>query len=133
MSAAQPNTSTAENVYTRLRIYYAHSIALYNTPQEARDFVALQALGFDVVNPNNPVSASCYEAEGMSYFKTVIRETAALAFRANADGTINAGIAQEIEWARELLRPVIELPSAINRRTLTVSQSRDYLRDEGAR
>jgi hypothetical protein len=36
------------------RIYYAHCIAIYSTPQEDRDVAMLEEMGFEVINPNNP-------------------------------------------------------------------------------
>lgn len=43
-----------------MRVYYAHCIALYGTPQEARDLLLLEMLGFEVVNPNDPdIDAQC--------------------------------------------------------------------------
>jgi hypothetical protein len=56
-----------------------------------------------------------------------------LAFRALPDGTIPSGVAQEIKWAGEAGIPVIELPSAVNRRTLTLDQTREYLKEIGQR
>jgi hypothetical protein len=41
-------------------VYYAHCLHLYGTPQERRDVLTLEALGFKVVNPNDPgVDAEC--------------------------------------------------------------------------
>ena len=51
----QPSwTFCAAHEDNQMRVYYAHCIAIYNTPQEQRDIEALENLGFDVVNPNNP-------------------------------------------------------------------------------
>jgi hypothetical protein len=36
-----------------MKVYYAHCISLYDTPQEARDLLHLEMLGFDVINPNS--------------------------------------------------------------------------------
>lgn len=36
------------------KVYYAHSLHLYNTPQEKRDIELLEKLGFEVLNPNQP-------------------------------------------------------------------------------
>lgn len=115
------------------QVYYARSIALYDTPQGVRDIAMLSSLGFHVLDPDNPQSEAGYEREGMTYFRTMIEQADVLAFRANPDGSINAGVAQEIEWAEQLGRPVIELPCGIKRRTLTVDQTRAHLREQGAR
>jgi hypothetical protein len=120
-------------------IYYAHSIAIYNTPQEDRDMELFKSLGLKVYNPNNPCDAEAYRRVGMGHFDNLLREAIplgkfiGLAFRANIDGSINAGIAREVETARELGAPIIELPSNISRRTLDVETTRGILREQGVR
>lgn len=116
-----------------MKIYYAHSVSLYGKPQEERDVAMLQAMGFEVVNPNSPEHAAGYKQSGMDYFTGVLEQCDAIAFRAHADGSIPAGVIFEISVMRHQLRPVIELPSAIGRRALTVDQTRDYLREVGLR
>lgn len=116
-----------------MRVYYAHSIALYNTPQEKRDHSTLFELGFTVTCPNTPYSDEGYKREGMEFFKKLIADCDCLAFRANPDMTINAGVAREIEWAQEMGKPVIEIPSMVARRTLTVDATRQLLREWGVR
>lgn len=116
-------------------IYYAHSIVLYNTLQEERDIQLLERLGFEVYSPNNEEDAEGYKIFGMGHFRTLIQDhkIKSLAFRANTDGTINAGIAKEIGFARECGKSVIELPSGITRRTLNVEETREVLLEQGAR
>ena len=153
-----------------MRIYYAHCMAIYNTPQENRDVAMLEDLfrtdvsgGWmgDVVNPNTPeVNEACRELRaawnenrlevdvpgypGGTYdsasaavmdriFKPLVLSCEALAFRALPDGSIPSGVAQEIQWAVQAGLPVIELPSAVNRRTLTIEQTREYLSEIGQR
>lgn len=121
-------------VIMQKKIYYAHSIALYNSKQEARDVETLSLLGFEVVNPNAQEHDVGYKRSGMLYFETLIRDCAALAFRANPDGTINAGVAAEVAYAgRDPALPIIELPSGVYRRTMTVDYTRAYLREQGIR
>jgi len=114
-------------------IYYAHSIALYDTPQEARDVALLGDLGFEVYNPNNEKDAAGYKTFGMKHFQDIVQNCMALAFRANPDGSINTGVAEEIELARNSHQLVIELPSGVSRRKLTVQQTRELLREQGVR
>jgi hypothetical protein len=64
-----------------MRIYYAHCIAIYDTPQEQRDIETLQQLGFEVVNPNCPESANGYKVLGMEYFRQFADTCDAIAFR----------------------------------------------------
>jgi hypothetical protein len=118
-------------------------MALYGTPQEVRDVALLEALGFDVDNPNNPVTAtrclSLHESGVDSgaimerVFKPRAETCDVLVFRALPDGSIPAGVAKEIEWALAAGKPVIELPSGFRRRVLTVEQTREYLAEVGQR
>lgn len=114
-------------------VYYAHPLSLYNTPQEDRDVATLQTLGFEVLNPNATVHEAGYKAQGMDYFKAIISRCQVLAFRAFADGSIPAGIVKEIAFARDLGLPVIELPSAMMRRALSVDATRETLCELGYR
>ena len=112
--------------------YYAHPLSTYNTAQEARDIEIIKALGVDVLNPNGPEHNEGYLREGMPSFVNLIRARChLLCFRAFPDGSIPAGIAKEIEAMD--FGPVIELPSAINRRTLSVQATRAFLREGGFR
>lgn len=115
--------------------YYAHCVAIYNTPQEQRDIETLLALGWGILNPNCPDCDHGYKAVGMKFFETWPFENGAtcIAFRALPDGSIPAGVAKEIELFKAKNLPVIELPSAVGRRTLSVDNTREYMREVGAR
>ena len=118
---------------TSLKCYYAHSIALFNTEQEQRDLATLKALGLEVLNPNTPAKEAGYKKEGMEFFRKVIQGADVVALRANNDGSINAGCAKEVAWGVEYGLLIIELPSGVSRRALTVEQTREKLREQGAR
>jgi hypothetical protein len=119
------------------KVYYAHCQANYGTPQEQRDLFLLRALGFDVLNPNSPEVQSLLmhasKDNKMAVFQPLVESCDWLAFRALPDGSISAGVAKEIAWAQEAGKCVLELPSAILRRTLTVEQTRQYLSEVGQR
>lgn len=115
-----------------MKVYYARSIGIYNTKQGERDMALLRALGFEVVDPNRHEHDIGYKAEGMAYFERLVQTCDALAFRANPDGSINAGVMKEIQTAQDRI-PVFELPSGIFRRGLTVDQTKALLREQGAR
>lgn len=116
-----------------MRIYYAHVMALYNTPQEQRDVETLKRLGFDVLNPNGPQHQKGAKKDGMAYFESVVLSCDALAFRALPDGKISSGVAQEIQWAQKAKMPIIELPGSFLQRFLTYPQTVEYLLDTGER
>lgn len=120
-------------------IYYAHSVSIYGTKQEKRDLETLRNLGFEIINPNSTIHSKYYEelkartGNGMPYFDMLISSCDSLAFRAHPDGTIPAGVAKEIETACNSDLPVFELPSSIRRRTMSLEETREYLKELGVR
>lgn len=110
-----------------MKIYYARPINLYNSPQDQRDIQTLEKLGFEVLNPNKEELQKRYKSEGMSVFMQAVSECDALAFRAFPDLSISAGVKKEIDKAIELKKPVIELPTITEKRTLSVNDTRAYL------
>ena len=124
-----------------MKIYYGHCQAIYGSPQDKRDVEMLIKMGFDVVNPSDPEhEAMAKKMKGcgqgdrvMDYFVSLVEGCDAVAFRALPDGAIPAGVAKEIERAVMSGKPVIELPSCISRRVLTVEQTREYLKEIGQR
>ena len=116
------------------KIYYAHCINLYGTPQEKRDIATLQSLGFEVVNPNSPECSEGYKRDGMDYFKRFAKECDAIAFRATTPWSrIPAGVATEILFFKQAGKPIIELPGGIPARTMSVDETRGYLEESGWR
>jgi hypothetical protein len=135
LNGAIPMTDLGERIMKK--IYYAHCQANYGTPQEQRDLFTLRALGFEVLNPNSPeVQVLLKDApkdNKMPVFQPLVESCDWLAFRALPDGSIPAGVAKEIAWAQAGGKCIIELPSAMARRTITVDATREYLRDVGQR
>lgn len=115
----------------KMRVYYAHPVSLYGTKQEARDVATLEGLGFQVINPNGPQHQIGYEEGGMDYFTRIVQACDAVAFRAFPDGSIGAGIAKEVRAAEG--KPVIELPSRVGGRALSVDDTREVLTEMGVR
>jgi hypothetical protein len=118
-----------------MKIYYAHCMAIYNTPQEKRDIITLANLGFDVINPNKRKhDIECKKRDrSMDYFVELVKSCDAVAFRANPDGSITSGVFMEVEIARSKGMPVIELPSSILRRQMTYKETKEYLQEIGER
>jgi hypothetical protein len=107
------------------RVYYAHPMSLYGTPQESRDVELLQSLGFEVVNPNAPA----FSRLTFNNYLTLAATCDLIAFRALPDGSITCGVAKEIKMGP----PVIELPSGVSRRALTLQQTLETLAELGER
>lgn len=125
-----------------LVIYYAHGLYLYNTLQEQRDIKLLEALGFEVLNPNTPEIQNQIkelkkvhgeQADYMEYFRDMVKDCDIVAFRALPDGRIGAGVYTEVECAYEENIPVFELPSGFTTRKITVEATREYLKEIGQR
>lgn len=130
-----------------MRIYYAHCTALYGSAQESRDIALLEHLGAAVLNPNSadiirrcaqirecaPVGEDVGGLIMENVFKPLVLDCDLLAFRALPDGRIPAGVAKEIAWAQEAGIPVLELPSGIIDRTMSVASTRNYLHEVGVR
>lgn len=123
------------------KIYYAHSMHLYNTNQEKRDVATLEKLGFEVLNPNQEEYQKGYleyrdkhgGENAMDYFGLLIDKCEALAFRAHVDGKIPSGVGFEVNYAVETFVPVFELPTLIKSRNLDVEDTRLYLQLNGQR
>lgn len=125
-----------------MKIYYAHCQSIYNTPQEKRDVEMLEKMGFQVINPNSKEhidkatemrNNGIDSSEIMKYFAALCDTCDILAFRALPDGAIPAGVGKELRVLIDSGRPVIELPSGVQRRVLNVDQTREYLREVGQR
>lgn len=125
----------------KIKIYYAHPMTTYNSRIEREDILLLTSLGFDVLNPNDPIhekGCNQYALEHgksrvMEYFTNLIEdECNAVAFRALHDGRMLSGVSAEVQFADEVLGiPVIELPRQLNKRYMTYPETKDYLLETG--
>jgi hypothetical protein len=121
-----------------MTVYYAHSIALYGTPQEARDIEVLRSLGFKVINPGDPeicevVAPLTNHDARMAFFEQYADSCDAIVFRALPGGAIPSGVMKEIEWFNERGKPVLELPGFAIRPVLSYEQTKAYLHEVGQR
>jgi hypothetical protein len=122
-----------------LKAYYAHSQAIYGTPQEERDHRTIRELGYEpmLFGPVTQRMADEAKAQGQNamdvVFRPMVENCDILFFRALPDGRIPAGVYKEIIYAREAGIPVLELPSGIHSREMSVSDTREYLKEVGQR
>lgn len=116
-----------------MKVYYARPISLYNTPQDERNVKLLESLGFEVNNPDKAELVERYKTEGMEVYFKLVRESDAVAFAAFVDGKIGAGVMGELQVAIDAGKPVIEIPTFLPSRVLTVDETRTYLRYLGKR
>jgi hypothetical protein len=121
------------------KAYYAHCQAIYETPQEMRDWELINELGYNALLFDHRVSDGIANAKRTGVdvmyfvFRPLVEKCQILFFRALPDGSIPAGVAKEIGYAREFDIPVLELPSSILRRTMTVNETKEYLKEVGQR
>jgi hypothetical protein len=119
--------------------YYAHCQAIYGTAVEERDHALIRLLGYEPVLFDESVTNAVdvvKRAGGnvmTAVFKPLVEASAVLFFRALPDGRIPAGVAAEIEYADQAEVPVIEIPASRFSRTMTVDETREYLREVGQR
>lgn len=90
------------------RVYYAHPMSWYDTPEEYEDIKAISTIpDVKVVNPNTP-AFNCRVSKArtsgypvMQIFADTIRDDIdALCFRRFKDGKLGAGVAREIFEAK---------------------------------
>lgn len=123
----------------KLTCYYAHTMLSYDSKIEKSDIKLLESLGFQVVNPSNPGIKEKLEEytdlwgedQVMNFFEELVREVNIFAFRGFPDGSIPSGIAKELNIARNLTIPIIELPCNLDKRMLTHSSTRTMLNELG--
>lgn len=128
-----------------MKVYYAHFMGIYNTPQEARDIATLESLGLEVINPNT--AEIQWEVDDFKkgkfrddytmlfdvIFFTRIRDCEVFAFRALPDGRIPGGVAKELKEAQDNNKIIIELPCSTISISMDGEETREYLRDMGQR
>ena len=124
------------------KMYYAHCMDIYATPQELRDLDLINRLGFLAIDPSSDANRRDFEqlqanlaphSDYMSFFHALILDCQAFCFRALPGGAIPAGVQSELDYARKLRLPIIELPSYSQRQVLSISQTREYLHEAGQR
>lgn len=125
------------------RIYYAHCIGLYDTAQEERDLTTIRKIFGGkavVINPNCAATLrEVYKAKAAGHevmttvFRPLVDACQVLVFRAAAGGRIPSGLSRELEWATELGKVILELPTAIIGRRMGLIETRAYLEESGQR
>jgi hypothetical protein len=115
------------------KAYYARPISLYNSFQDLRDIKTIEDLGFELLNPNKEELHNRYQKEGMSVFLEAVKECDVLFYRSFPDLKISAGVQKEINQAIENNCIILELPTLIENRVLSVEDTRNYLKYLGNR
>lgn len=115
------------------KAYYARPISLYNSHQDFRDIQIIKDLGFELLNPNKEELQSRYKTEGMNVFLEAVKECNILFYRSFPDLKISAGVQKEIDEAIKNNCIILELPTLIENRVLSVEDTRNYLKYLGYR
>lgn len=118
-----------------MKAYYARPISIDGTPQEKRDHDLIRGLGYEPypVGEDKEEALRKMKTDGMAAFKFYVEASDILIFRAFPDGSIGAGVAQEIDWALAKNIPVVEIPRQMGRRYLSVDNTREMLKELGQR
>lgn len=123
----------------KLKCYYAHPMYTYGSTIEQKDLELLNALNFEIVNPNCPevqIGLKDYielngVAKTMEYFADLVSECDMVAFRALPDGRLLSGVAFEVQHAKNNELPVIELPRLLEKRMMNYPETKEYLTELG--
>lgn len=122
-----------------MRAYYAHCQAIYGTPQEERDQETIRNLGYEPIAFGLEIQEAADKAKKDGFnpmrevFFPLVETSEVLFFRALPDGRVPAGVMGEIIEASRLNIPVLELPSGLMSREMSIEQTREYLREIGQR
>lgn len=119
-------------------VYYAHPMYLYGKPQEKRDVLMLEEMGFEVINPNQEIHQTGYSEyrkgnpeNPMKYFTDLAGSCDVIAFRAFPDGKIGGGVYLEV--VENMDKPHFELPRMIKARGLDHETTVRHLEELGQR
>ena len=127
------------DIVKKRKVYYAHSLHIYDTPQETRDINLLEKLGYEVINPNTKeiqeeiARINLENPEYMDIFDNIIAECDLVAFRSHTDLKIPQGVWKEIGYANKRNIPIIELTTITDSRELSINETRQYLHYNGQR
>lgn len=113
------------------KIYYAHPISIYDSPQEEKDLAFLKLLWPDaeIYNPNSKLDSEKYKDYGMQWFLDRVADCNLVVFRSFPDGKIGAGVWEEIMFAKiNCSIPTLEIPILLESRRLTIDDTREYLK-----
>lgn len=115
--------------------YYARPISIDGTPQFDRDIKLIEMIGFvPTPSPEDKIEIlKQYKIVGMEAFRESVETSDILIFRAFPDGSIGTGVYKEIKWALDKNIPIIEIPRQIERRKLSVDDTRSMLEELGNR
>lgn len=130
--AVQKHYALATNSVRGIRkIYYAHPISMYGTPEEAAVVSVLEKVGYKVESPSNPehvetlpkiraqfASAAEGSAAVMRYFVEVCNGCDAVAFSPFPDGSLGAGVVKEVRSFLDRNAPAILVSSEAGNITL---------------
>jgi len=123
------------------KAYYARPISVDNTPQAERDINLIRAMGFEPYPVGEDKQKALAEyarlkensLDPMEAFDKYVRECDAVFFRAFPDGSIGAGVMRELTTAALYTIPVVEIPRQLQRRGLSVEDTREMLMELGQR
>lgn len=96
-----------------MKIYLAHPVSDYGSPQQAKMLALLAGAGHTVENPDAAWHQNGYRQHGMGYFTDLVETCDGLAFARFPDGTIGAGVAKEIERALTRRMPIWDVTGGV--------------------
>lgn len=102
-----------------MKVYYAHTEAIFDSETESKDLDTMGHFGMNVVDPNWPdirTKVEMMRQDGMSedeiqgFLNRYIDECDAVVFRANADNTLPDDVQRAVDRMVDTNKPVLQLP-----------------------
>ena len=116
-----------------MKCYFARPVNFYDSAQDYADRKIIQQLGLEICDPSGAEHDHNYKRLGMNYFLSMIEGCDLVILRATESGKITAGVAKEINFAKSIGLPVLEIPNLSNGRVMSVDETRKYLKEKGLR
>lgn len=122
-----------------MKAYYSHPKTYKNSKESVSDKELLISLGYEVIDPYDPIYTECWQSsESMSFSKVLIDMADIVAFRALSTGKIGAGVGKELRIASEMGKKIMEVPTVtsfelerLTDRILTIDETVDFFNTVG--
>lgn len=121
-----------------MKIYYSHPKSYRDSTEAKEDINLLKSLGYEVVSPYDPKFSDHWQTTGISFGKILVDMCDIVAIRPLSTGKIGAGGGKEVEWAIELNKTIIEMPSAspfdkdtLDGRVLSIDETVEFFKTVG--
>lgn len=116
-----------------MKAFYSRPINLYGTLEDQRNIDSIKSLGYEVIDTESEEIQAEYSRKGMDVFFDLIKNTDVLFFKCALNMQITQGVYKHIVFASDNGIPVLEIPTILNARVMSLEDTRKYLQLTGKR